>query len=120
MEQLFLDLQFIGDLFDLLGGTSGVITGGLSRWYLKRTTRRWPVTAITIMKRAHKDGVVTLSYCYRVAGELYGGFCERKFHGSADAQRYLDRFDDGCRMYARYDPRRPERSWISLDRDESG
>jgi hypothetical protein len=113
-----LDLDFIGDLLDLLDLLSepggGAIGGGLYRWYMERKTRRWPVTAIMIVNRARKDYVVTLGYCYRVEGEVYGGYYARKFLNVVEAQRYLDHFDESLPMYARYDRRRPERSWISM------
>jgi hypothetical protein len=54
---------------------------------MERKTRRWPVAAITFMNKARKDHIVTLSYCYKVEEELYGGYCERKFLRPVEAQR---------------------------------
>jgi hypothetical protein len=114
LERWIVDLD-IGDLFDLVGDPGlGTITGSLYRWYMERKTRHWPVAAITFMNKARKDHIITLSYCYKVEEEVYGGYCERRFLSLLGAQRYLDRVDDGLPWRARYDPRRPERSWISM------
>lgn len=110
-----MDLDFIGDLLDLFSEPGyGAIAGRLYRWYMERKSRRWPVTAITIVNRARKDHIITLSYCYKVEEQVYGGYCERRFLSLVGAQRYLDHVDDGLPRYARYDPGRPERSWISM------
>jgi hypothetical protein len=84
------------------------------RRYMERKTSHWPVAVITIMHRARIDGTVTLSYRYEVDGEVYGGFCECRFRDHLDAQEYFDRLGKCPAACARYDPRKPERSWLSV------
>jgi hypothetical protein len=77
---------------------------------MDRKTRDWPVTPITIMNKRVKDpDVVALSSTYSVGKELYGGYQELSYGFPSDAQQF---YRDPVPMFARYDPKRPERSWI--------
>ena len=52
-----MDLDFIGDLFDLLSDPGlGTIAGRLYRCYMERKSRLWPAAAITCCHYIHERG----------------------------------------------------------------
>jgi hypothetical protein len=77
---------------------------------MDRKTRNWPVTPIVIENKRLKDpSSVALSYSYSVGEETYGGYQELSYEFPADAQQF---YSDPVRLVVRYDPQRPDRSWI--------
>jgi hypothetical protein len=106
-------LDVIFDLLDFLtflNVESLGLSGDFHHWYMDRKTRNWPVTPITIAKKSLKDqSRFALSYTYSVGKEVYGGYQELSYDLPADATRF---YDDPVPLFARYDPKRPDRSWI--------
>jgi hypothetical protein len=88
------------DLFVLLSGPQTGPFGPFRYWYMDRKTQDWPIAPVTIANRRKKNAeIVSLSFTYSVGGEIYGGYQECKVQDPAPA-------------VVRYDPKRPERSWI--------
>jgi hypothetical protein len=94
-------LDLILDLLTCLPGGGPGVFSSFRHWCMDRKTRNWPVTPITIVRKALKSpSTVTLSYRYSVGKEAYGGYQELRYYG------------DPALLFARHDPKRPERSWI--------
>jgi hypothetical protein len=79
----------------------------LGRWYMDRKTRNWlvaPLISVNPVTNGTQGKVVALSYSYRVGNERYGG------HQATDDQTLANK--RGLPALVRYDPDRPDRSWI--------
>lgn len=88
--------------------------GGLHHWYMEHRTAHWPVIPVATMHRGLYEGAVIFSYSYWVGGERYGGYQRRDFYDSRRARQCLDRLADPLPASVRHDPRRPQRSWLSV------
>jgi hypothetical protein len=96
-------VDLISELLDLalLLSDLQIGPGGRFRhWYMDRKTRDWPSAPITFASRRQKNaGIMAVSFTYLAGGETYGGYQECKVQ-------------DPMPAFVRYDPKRPERSWI--------
>jgi hypothetical protein len=96
-------VDLISELFDLfLLLSAGQISpfAPFRHWNMDRKTRDWPTAPVTIASRRQKDtGIVALSFTYLFGGEIYSGYQECKIQ-------------DPIPAFVRYDPKRPDRSWI--------
>ena len=97
-------MDFLCDLLDLLNGFEFLEFPFecIRDCYRDRKARDWPVAPITIVgqkRRANDPSVIDLSYAYRVLNETYGGYQSHNIR-------------DPIPAFVRYDPKRPDRSWI--------